>query len=235
MKIKLFIFGKQRTLLSFNISHYKNTTSQGKPLSFTLGSEKLHIRFVQEQGDEAFLNWMLLKDENTQEYGYYERGKIVVYDNSGLDKKLQEYDFIAKPIAYQSVFHHEKGLVINMTLSADKMLVYNDKFYIKPYYYPKEHTEQRKEKEEKPTIEVTEMFFTDDKENKIQKGIIGQEIYLVIKGKNLSGEETDLVLIDDEIDFEYKGKRLENDILKGYIFENDEEERISLKVVEPKN
>lgn len=39
--------------------------------------------------------------------------------------------------------------------------------------------------------------------------------------------------IDNEIDFEYKGERLANDILKGYVFE-DEEEQIPLKVIEPK-
>ncbi|GIZ15261.1 type VI secretion system tube protein TssD [Capnocytophaga catalasegens] len=235
MKTTIYVLGRERTLLSFSVSHHKNTAFDGKPLSFTLGSEKLYISFVQEQGDEVFLNWMLLKDEKSQECGFYERGKIVIYDSSGLDKKIQQYDFIAKPIAYESVFHHEKGLIINMTLSADKMLVYNEEFFIKPYYYPVEHTKQKQEEEEKLTVEITEMYYINSKGDKIQKGKIGQEIYIVIKGRNLSGEEADLVLTDEKIDFEYKGKRLENDILKGYIFENDEEEQIPLKVVEPKN
>ena len=78
------------------------------------------------------------------------------------------------------------------------------------------------------------MYYTDLKGNRIQKGKIGQQIYLVIKGKNLKGEESDLVLTDEEIDFEYDGERLTDDILKEYIFENDEEEQIPLKVIEPK-
>ncbi|GIZ14778.1 hypothetical protein [Capnocytophaga catalasegens] len=88
MKTIISVLGRERTLLSFNVSHHKNTAFDGKPLSFTLGSEKLHISFVQEFGDEVFLNWMLLKDEKTQECGFYERGKIVIYDSSGLDKKI---------------------------------------------------------------------------------------------------------------------------------------------------
>ena len=78
------------------------------------------------------------------------------------------------------------------------------------------------------------MYYTDLEGNRTQKGKIGQQIYLVIKGKNLKGEECDLVLTDEEIDFEYDGERLVDDILKEYIFENDEEEQIPLKVIEPK-
>ena len=94
--------------------------------------------------------------------------------------------------------------------------------------------------EEKTIVSQTEepkilnLYYTDLEGNRTQKGKIGQQIYLVIKGKNLKGEESDLVLTDEEIDFEYDGERLTDDILKEYIFENDEEEQIPLKVIEPK-
>ena len=64
---------------------------------------------------------------------------------------------------------------------------------------------------------------------------IGEEVYLVIEGKNLSGKEADLDLTDNEIDFEYNGERLKNDILKGYVFKDDKTERIKLKIIEQKN
>ncbi|MDO4783289.1 MAG: hypothetical protein Q4A09_08775, partial [Capnocytophaga felis] len=82
---------------------------------------------------------------------------------------------------------------------------------------------------------LLELYYTDEKGNRIDKGVTGQDIYLIIKGENLKGEETDLDLSDDEIDFEYQGERLVNDVLKGYIFENDKQEKIPLKVVAPKN
>lgn len=78
------------------------------------------------------------------------------------------------------------------------------------------------------------MYYTDLEGYKITKGVVGQEIYLVVEGESLSGKEANLDLTDNEIDFEYKGERLENDILKGYIFQNETLERIKLKVIEQK-
>lgn len=82
---------------------------------------------------------------------------------------------------------------------------------------------------------ILEIYYTDEKGNRIDKGVIGQDIYLIIKGESLKGEETDLDLSDDEIDFEYQGERLVDDVLKGYIFENDKQEEIPLKIITPKN
>jgi len=82
---------------------------------------------------------------------------------------------------------------------------------------------------------LVEMYYTDLEGNKITKGVVGQEIYLIVEGESLSGKEANLDLTDNEIDFEYKGERLEYDILKGYIFQNEALERIKLKVIEQKN
>ena len=79
-------------------------------------------------------------------------------------------------------------------------------------------------------------YFTDLNDKILgNRGKIGEEVYLVIEGKNLSGKEADLDLTDNEIDFEYNGERLKNDILKGYVFKDDKTERIKLKIIEQKN
>ena len=57
----------------------------------------------------------------------------------------------------------------------------------------------------------------------------------MIEGKNLAGKEANLDLTDNEIDFEYNGERLKNDILKEYVFKDDKTERIKLKIIEQKN
>ena len=85
----------------------------------------------------------------------------------------------------------------------------------------------------KPRIIKT--YYTDLEGNKIEKGEIGQEIYLVVEGNKLEGEATTLNLFDPTIDFEYEGKHLTNDILENYTFKNDDEERIKLKIVEQQN
>ena len=79
-------------------------------------------------------------------------------------------------------------------------------------------------------------YFTDLNDKILgNRGEIGQEVYLVIEGRNLAGKEADLDLTDNEIDFEYKGEHLKNDILKGYVFQNNEIEHIKLKIIEQKN
>jgi len=82
---------------------------------------------------------------------------------------------------------------------------------------------------------IKKTYYTDLNGDIIEKGNIGQEVYLVVEGVNLAGKEADLDLTDNETDFEYNGERLENDILKGYIFQNNEIEHIKLKIVEQKN
>ncbi|ASF44251.1 hypothetical protein [Capnocytophaga endodontalis] len=79
-------------------------------------------------------------------------------------------------------------------------------------------------------------YFTDLNDKILgNRGEIGDEVYLVVEGKNLAGKKANLDLTDDEIDFEYNGERLENDILKGYVFKNDKTEHIKLKIIEQKN
>ena len=92
--------------------------------------------------------------------------------------------------------------------------------------------EQKEEDENAPKIKKT--YYTDLNGDIIEKGAIGQEVYLVIEGHNLSGETTDLYLEDPDIDFEYQGEHLLNDTLKNYTFKSDNE-RIKLKVITPKN
>ena len=79
-------------------------------------------------------------------------------------------------------------------------------------------------------------YFTDLNDKILgNRGKIGDEVYLVVEGRNLAGKKANLDLTDDEIDFEYDGERLENDILKGYVFKNNKTERIKLKIIEQKN
>ncbi len=55
-------------------------------------------------------------------------------------------------------------------------------------------------------------------QNKIN---VGDEIYLIVETKNATGEETTIDLADKSIDYEYQGKPLKNDILKGIIIQGD--------------
>ena len=82
--------------------------------------------------------------------------------------------------------------------------------------------------------DIVEVYFTNLEGNKIDLGEDEQEIYLVIEGENLVGEQIDIDLADKKLYFEYNGSILENDLLKNYTFKNDNKEQIKLKVIDTK-
>lgn len=133
-------------------------------------------------------------------------------------------------------YDQEKGMVTTLEILARER-VYDHKFIINSEYYAIRFDYVRA-KDRGQTVDtsphITTAYYTDLEGNIISKGAIGQEIYLVIEGHNLSGETSDLYLEDPDMDFEYQGEHLLNDILKNYTFKSDNE-LIKLKVVAPKN
>ena len=55
-------------------------------------------------------------------------------------------------------------------------------------------------------------------------------VYLNVLGENISGETSDIELTNINVDFEYQGEYLENDLLKDYTFSGNRA-RIELKVI----
>ena len=90
--------------------------------------------------------------------------------------------------------------------------------------------EQNEEDENAPKIKKT--YYTDLNGDIIEKGDIGQEVYLVLETKNMIGKTVDIDLSDNTKDFEYKGHILKDDIL-GNLIINEDLQQEKLKVVKP--
>ena len=90
--------------------------------------------------------------------------------------------------------------------------------------------EQKEENENAPKIKKT--YYTDLNGDIIEKGDIGQEVYLVLETKNMIGKTVDIDLSDNTKDFEYKGHILKDDIL-GNLTINEDLQQEKLKVVKP--
>ncbi|WP_444542244.1 bacteriophage T4 gp5 trimerisation domain-containing protein, partial [Capnocytophaga stomatis] len=182
-------------------------------------------------------NMLLVQNNHTLEANNYGQTLQGNYNQSIQGKKLVAVTGDMEETSAAYYHTAQSGNVIIQSANISKLLgkkdaLVNKTGFQKPRYFIEDVSDKREEKE-KPKI--NEVYYTDEKGNRINQGIIGQDIYLIIKGESLKGEKTDLDLSDDEIDFEYQGKRLVDDILKGYIFENDKQEKIPLKVVTPKN
>lgn len=79
---------------------------------------------------------------------------------------------------------------------------------------------------------ITEIYYTDLEGNKKVNIFVDDEIYLVIESQNMIGKTINIDLADKHKDFEYQGERLENDILKDILIEENFQ-RIPLKVIIP--
>ncbi|GIZ16048.1 DUF4280 domain-containing protein [Capnocytophaga catalasegens] len=105
------------------------------------------------------------------------------------------------------------------------------------YYIGTGEDSIQKEQEEQTILTkpiLNRFFLTDLQGNEIEKGEIGQWIYLVIEGENIKGKTTDIDLSDKDLDFEYNGEYLTDDILKGYTFYGNKDQLL-LKIIAPKN
>ncbi|WP_172918458.1 type VI secretion system tube protein TssD [Capnocytophaga canis] len=238
MKGILNFKGIERTLISFRLPHRRRIDTSGYPCSLPRDSF-FYVSFLAEEGDDFFMQWMCGKNiAHGGAKGFWHDGEIVFYDETSDGQEFYRYDLqYVMPIHFRLEYDHQNGMVIHLTLTAlDRVynhLLHTENFYGYFFEYAKPKEKPKPMPKEKP--DILEIYYTDEKGNRIDKGVIGQDIYLIIRGENLKGEETDLDLSDDEIDFEYQGERLVNDVLKGYIFENDKQEKIPLKVVAPKN
>ena len=87
---------------------------------------------------------------------------------------------------------------------------------------------EREKKDEEPRI--LDYYITDLEGNKKPEYEIGDEIYVVIKTKNMTGKEFTLNLADKTKDFKYKDEILPNDRLENYLIQSNTE-KIKLEVV----
>ncbi len=80
--------------------------------------------------------------------------------------------------------------------------------------------------------EIIDCYYTDLDGKEDTELDIGEEVFLVLKTENMVGESSDIDLSNNTKDFEYKGERLENDILTDFIIQSDLQ-KIKLKIVAP--
>ena len=109
----------------------------------------------------------------------------------------------ALAISFRVDYDQENGMVTTLEIFSTER-IYDHKFIINSEYYAITF-DYVKPKEKGQIVDtsphITTTYYTDLEGNRITKGAIGQKIYLVVEGHNLSGEKVTLNLSDPEIDF----------------------------------
>ena len=85
-----------------------------------------------------------------------------------------------------------------------------------------------------PTPKVIDFYLTDKHNNRLEDVDYGTFVYLHIKTVGYIGKTISVEMNNEKADYLLNGERLEKDVLKDYLVQNNEE-IVELKVVEPLN
>ena len=85
-----------------------------------------------------------------------------------------------------------------------------------------------------PTPKVIDFYLTDKHNNRLESVDYGTFVYLHIKTVGYIGKTISVDMNNEKADYLLNGERLEKDVLKDYLVQNNEE-IVELKVVEPLN
>ncbi len=214
---KLFINNEERNVLDSVFLYDQLVDNTGRPKTDVKGG-KIHILIESTSNDELFYDWMF------SNYTMY-KGYVRFYKRDGLSK-LFDFEFAnCHCVNLSENFNAESGepLKMKLTLSPGIQRVRGQIF--EKLWNPSnpfvEAAPITKREEKEP--EFLGYHFEDENGEIIEKEDIevGDEIFLVIETQNAEGEETTIDLADKSIDYEYQGKPLKNDILRGIIIQGD--------------
>ena len=235
----LNIAGHQRKLLSLTTSYSKTVSKKGYPNSLPI-AHFFKVSFLTEEGDDFFADWMYGKNNHYQwQKGQWYNGTITFYDDTSYGQEFLHYELTtALATSFRVDYDQEKGMITTLEIFARER-VYDHKFIINSEYYaimfdyvePKEKTQQLSNDEP----EIVVYYFKDIEGNPINQEELepDMEIYLYLETENALDQTLTIALNDPQLDYEYEGEIVENDVLKDISITGNTT-RIKLKTVEPK-
>ena len=235
----LNIAGHQRKLLSLTTSYSKTVSKKGYPNSLPV-AHFFKVSFLTEEGDDFFADWMYGKNNHYQwQKGQWYNGTITFYDDTSYGQEFLHYELTtALATSFRVDYDQEKGMITTLEIFARER-VYDHKFIINSEYYaimfdyvePKEKTQQLSNDEP----EIVGYYFKDIEGNPINQEELepDMEIYLYLETENALDQTLTIALNDPQLDYEYEGEIVENDVLKDISITGNTT-RIKLKTVEPK-
>ncbi len=235
IKAKLFVCGEERELISTSLNYIRLTDWNGKPTSALMGGT-FTVTFKPEMYDDTFIEWIIADRKDNKKirhpFNLYllRDGKVVFYEDDFDGVELFQYNFQdGVLINYHEVFDNQKGMQVTLTISPamQDYRFFNNSTdwrrksrtrYIKPWQEsfipPIEDTPYKAKEDIMPRFK--RYFFENKNGERIQQDDIeiNEKVILVIETENAEGETITIDLKDDNLNYKYQNKVLENDILK---------------------
>ena len=226
-KAELVIFDKVYPILDFELTLEKDSDTTGLPVSNPFGG-KMTIKFASSKNDTDIL-------EAAMASRMMVKGYVRMYRRDGV-QKLFDYEFAnAYILLFNETFDAtSKNPVTTKVIIAPGILKKEDWIFTN-YWNPSNPfltaaTPISSNEEDEP--QFLGYHFEDSNNNEIPKAKIkpNQDVVLVLETENADGDTITIDLDDDNLDYEYNGTVLKNDVLEGVTI-TGEQTRIKLKAV----
>ncbi|WP_370409241.1 type VI secretion system tube protein TssD [Tenacibaculum dicentrarchi] len=236
---KLFILGQEIELLWTDMHYFREIRMNGKPCTDII-SGLITLCFATGKDTDRILRWMTKENEDNtwNEADKMEDGKICFYEN-GLDyPPTKTYSFRDTHLIYFKEIFNAEGEEPMQTIITISPAIQNYgalmlKRWNESWVPPSEIMPYQAIENNEPNLLE---YHIENLENKIIKEDLikeNQGIYLVIKSKNTKDIIADIDLKNHSIDYEYKGKWMKNDIIKGITLE-ESLTKVKLKAIKEK-
>jgi hypothetical protein len=236
IQAKLFIIGQEIELLWTDMNYYRNIKVNGKPATDILGG-LITLCFATTKDTDLVLRWLTKEseDDTWEEVDKMEEGKVCFYDNGFDYPPTKTYKFSDAHLVYfKETFNTlgEEPLQTILTISPAIQNYSVDflKRWNVSWVPPSERIAYKPIEVERD--EVIDCYLTDLENNETSNVSFEQEVYLVVKTKNMIGKIKDIDLKNLKHTFEYNGELLENNTLKSFNIEADLQ-KVKLKVIKP--
>lgn len=221
--------GEEFNILECHYSTRQDTYKSARPS----GMPELNLVHVvlESRKDQPFFNWATQFDEVKQcEIHFLPR--IL---GSTSTRKVYLIDAICVSYKVNFTGSGDNPMTDVLELSCGGLKTSDDEAEYSAHWrktFPQEAGEEETVIEEE-NPKINESYFESKKGEKITGDLRhNQEVYFVIKTKDMVGKTVDVDLSDSEIDFEYNGTIVENDMLKAVSITSDLM-KLKLKALRP--
>ncbi len=223
---KMYVEDKEINILDFKFRFTRSTDEHGKPMGKPRGT--IFEIIFETTADQSFMAWSVATDMT-------KHVKIVVSPVTATSKSriIELYDVHC--VYFKNNFNAKNGEPMTTLVHLTPAIMIDDGYKVLDHYWKKTDLSMDnitptvlKRDEEKG--KVIDYYLIDSEGTRIEKIEEQEEIFLVLETEEMTGKKITIDLSSKSHDFEYQGERLENDILRDYQIQG-EQDKIKLKVL----
>ncbi len=225
-----FWSGRKRELpqwvIDYHNKHYKfesfdklirpNISTVFWPPACEIVGGMLWFQFESQPDDGLdFIDWM--------KEGISKEGFVEIYTYKNQDQPIRFKFWDALCVSYQEDFQTgSRPMITTVCISLGILQNRDAPHFNKPWKVTEFNDEPLARDEAVDEARVLDIYFEDNNGVRIEDPKPNQNIKLIIHTQEMIGEHIDVDLSDDDIDYEFNGELLQNDMLRNVLVEDDQ-------------